>query len=272
VNRNDEKATNCIFVFTLGVISGLFGLAIGSFLNVVIARVPEGRSVVSPGSSCPKCGHEITARDNIPVVSWLLLGRKCRSCREPISARYPMIELLTAALFVLVALVIGPEAHLPALPVFVAGGVALSAIDLDLMRLPNKVVFPTLYIVSALLILAAFLDRRFDRLAWSAAGAVIAFAALGTIRVIYPKGIGFGDVKLALLLGAVTGWFGPARVGLGLFLGYLIGATLGIVLMIASGKGRKHKFPFGPSLLVGALIAVLAGGPILDWYQRSSGL
>ena len=234
--------------------------------------MPENRSVVSPGSSCPTCGHEITARDNIPVVSWLLLGRKCRSCRAPISWRYPLVELFTAALFVLVAVVVGPEAHLPALLIFTAGGVALSAIDIDLMRLPNKVVFPTLYIVGALLVLAAFIDQRFDRLAWAAGGALIASFALGTIRMIYPKGIGFGDVKLALLLGAVTGWFGPARVGLGLFLGYFIGSIVGITLMVATGKGRRHKFPFGPSLIAGALIAVLAGAPILDWYQRSSGL
>lgn len=259
-------------VFALVLFCGLLGLCIGSFLNVVIARVPEGRSVVKPRSSCPNCGHEIAGRDNIPVVSWLLLGRRCRGCRTPISARYPIVELLTATLYAVTAWVVGPEAHLVAILVFVASGVALSAIDIDCLRLPIPIVYTTLALVGAALLGAAATTGSWREFAWAVAGGAIACATLLAIHVAVPRGMGLGDVRLALVLGAVTGWFGPARVGLGLFLGFLVGSIVGIAVSLAKGWQRKRKIPFGPSLIMGAYLAIIAGAPIMRWYRNTAGL
>jgi len=141
---------------------GLLGLAVGSFLNVVVARVPAGASVVRPGSACPSCGHEIRARHNVPVLSWLWLRGRCADCRSPISPRYPIVELLTALLFAAVTAELGADHRLtlaPALLYFTALGVALAAIDLDVHRLPNALVLPSYPVLAGLLVLAATLGH-----------------------------------------------------------------------------------------------------------------
>ncbi len=227
---------------------------------------------MSPPSACPVCSTEITHRDNIPVVSWLLLRGKCRTCATPISARYPLIELLCAVLFVLTALVLGDTAELPAVLVFVAAGIALSAIDIEHLRLPDRVVFPTLALVGFALTVAAALDNTWTKLWWAIGGAVFAAGTLFTIRLAYRRGMGLGDVKLALVLGMVTGWYGPARIALGLFLGFFVGSALGIGLGVRAGGIRGVKMPFGPSLIAGAFVAVLFGDRVLNWYRDVSGL
>lgn len=256
----------------LGVIT-LLGILIGSFLNVVIGRVPEGKSVVRPPSACPRCQSPISPRDNIPIVSWLILRAKCRNCALPISARYPLIEAATGVLFGLTAWRVGWVAELPAILLFVAGGIALSAIDVEHLRLPNAVVYPLLALVGAALATAAAASGDWDRLVWVAAGGVATAAALFVIVFATKgRGMGMGDVRLALVLGAVTGWYGPGRSLLGLFLGFVVGSVIGVGLTARTGKLKGVKMPFGPSLIAGCWIAVLWGGPVWGWYRRKMGL
>ena len=244
----------------------LFGLVIGSFLNVVIYRVPAGESVVSPRSRCGSCGTQIAERDNIPVLSWLLLRGKCRSCGASISARYPVVELLTGLLFAAVAWRLGVSWEVPAFLVFTAGLVALSGIDLDTFLLPKKVFYPVLLSSGLLLVIAGVVERDWQGLREAAIGGVLAFVALGAIHFAYPKGMGFGDVRLVALLGLFLGWLELGAVAVGLFLGFMLGSIFGVGLMLAGRRGRKDRIPFGPFLAAGAYLAIFVAEPILDLY------
>ncbi len=245
---------------------GVLGLIVGSFLNVVIWRVPRDESVVSPRSRCPQCGNELRNVDNIPVVSWLLLRGKCHFCGNPVSARYPLVELLTGVLFAAVAARFGLDWALPAFLVLTAGLVALSGIDLDHHRLPTKVVYPTLFLMAPLFVLAAAMTGEWDDLADAAIGGAIGFGVLFVIAFISPKGMGFGDVRLAGVLGVALGWLSLKHVAVGLFLGFLTAAVVGVALIATKVKGRKDRIPFGPFLAAGALLAVFAGDAVLEWY------
>jgi leader peptidase (prepilin peptidase) / N-methyltransferase len=244
----------------------LLGLLVGSFLNVVIHRVPAGESVVRPRSRCPGCGTEIAARDNIPVLSWLLLRGRCRSCGEPISVRYPLVELLTAAVFAVLTISIGVDWALPAYLYLGAVGIALGAIDLDTKRLPNVLTLPSYAVGGGLLLLPAVADGAWDAYltAWLGAAALFAFYLL--LVLVYPAGMGLGDVKLAGVLGLYLGWLGWGVLVVGGFLGFLLGALVGAGLMLASRAGRKTKIPFGPYMLVGALLAIVWGPSLWDRY------
>ena len=244
----------------------LFGLVIGSFLNVVIHRTPAGESIVKPRSRCPSCGTQIAERDNIPVLSWLMLRGKCRHCGVPISARYPIVELLTGALFAALAWRLGLAWELPAFLVFTAGLIALSGIDLDTFLLPKKVFYPVLFSSGALLLAAGVLTRDWQGLREAVIGSLLAFAVLGGIHFAYPKGMGFGDVRLVALLGLFLGWLELGAVAVGLFLGFMLGAVVGVGLMIAGRRGRKDRIPFGPFLAAGAYLAIFLAGPILNLY------
>ncbi len=248
------------------VLLGVVGLLVGSFLNVVIARVPAGESVVTPRSRCPRCHNEIHARDNVPVVSWLLLRRRCRHCAEPISARYPMVELAHTALWLAMLWQFGWSWQLPAYLYFASVGLALAVIDIDTKRLPNALTLPSYVVIGVLLLVPALVDGDWSAYlrAWLAALALFAFYFL--LAVVYPAGMGFGDVKLAGVLGLVLGWLGWGELVVGGFLGFLLGAVLGGVLMVARRAGRKTKIPFGPFMLLGALLAILWGGQLWDAY------
>ncbi|MGH8869298.1 MAG: prepilin peptidase [Actinomycetes bacterium] len=242
------------------------GLLVGSFLNVVAHRVPNGESVLRPRSACPACGQEIRARDNVPVVSWLLLHGRCRDCDARISARYPAVELLTALVFALLAWRVGPEPALPAFLYLGAIGVALAVIDLDVKRLPNAITLPS-YVVAPVLLGAAALAEG-DPGAWvraMLAGAAL-YAFYFVLVLVYPAGMGFGDVKLAGILGMYLGWLGWDVLLIGAFLGFLLGGVLGGALMIAGRATRKSAIPFGPFMLGGVLVAVLTGGALVDAY------
>ena len=244
------------------------GLVVGSFLNVVIHRVPRHESVVRPRSRCPECAVEIEPRDNIPVLSWLWLRGRCRHCSEPIAARYPLIELATAMLFALAALRFGLAVELAAYAVLFAALVAITAIDIELKLVPKRIVWPTFGAGVVLLSAASVLQSEPRRLLDGAGGAVVAFAVLFVIHFISPRGMGFGDVRLAALLGLFLGWIGPAHVGLGLFAGFVAGGVSGIAAL-ATGRSRKSALPFAPFLAFGTVLAVLWGRPILDWYLRT---
>lgn len=248
------------------VAAGVFGLAVGSFLNVVIYRVPAELSVVRPRSRCPRCETTLAERDNIPVLSWLILRGRCRTCQEPISARYPAVELLTGVLFAVMAARLGADWALPAFLVWTAGLVALSFIDLDTFTLPRKIIYVTGAMCAVLLAVAAVVDSDPRSLRDAVIGAAIAFAVLFVIHFISPKGMGFGDVRLAGLLGLLLGWLGLGHVGVGLFAAFLLASVVGIALIVTKRKGRKDRVPFGPFLAGGAYLAVLIGEWALELY------
>ncbi|HUP85042.1 MAG TPA: prepilin peptidase [Acidimicrobiales bacterium] len=250
----------------LVVLCGVVGLMVGSFLNVVIHRLPRDESVVTPRSHCPNCDTELANRDNIPVLSWLVLRGRCRTCGNPISARYPLVEGLTGALFATVTARFGWDEALPAYLVLTAFLIALSAIDLDTFLLPKKLVWPAFGAGVVLLGGASALQGDARSALEAAAGSTLAFGALFAIHFVSPKGMGFGDVRLAAVLGLYLGWLELPEVPLGLFLSFLVASVVGVGLIVTKRKGRKDRVPFGPFLAVGTGIAVLFGEWILGAY------
>jgi leader peptidase (prepilin peptidase)/N-methyltransferase len=244
----------------------LAGLAIGSFLNVVIWRVPRGESVVSPPSHCPRCDAEIRGRDNIPVLSWLLLRGRCRDCGAPISARYPGVELLTGVLFLVMTLTVGLTWELPAYLYLTTVSVALAFIDLDTKRLPNVLTLPSYPIMAGLLLLPAVLDSRWSDYGRAMLGALALFAFYLVLALVYPAGMGMGDVKLAGVLGMGLAWLGWSEWLVGAFLAFLLGAVVGLGLMLLRRASRRSAIPFGPFMVAGALLGILVGPQIADWY------
>ncbi len=254
------------------VLAGL-GLIVGSFLNVVIHRVPLGLSIVRPPSACPGCGTPISARDNIPVLSWLLLRGRCRSCQAPISARYPLVELLTGVVWAGLgwwALVEGSgggiDPLLPLLLVLGSAGVALTFIDLDHHRLPDVIVLPLYPVTVVGLVFAGLMDGLWP-LGATVGGALAWLVVVGGIWFVTGgRGMGFGDVKLAPILGATLGWvaFGASIVGL--FSAFILGAMVGTILLFAGRAKRHSHLPFGPFLLIGAVIGLVAGPAIANAY------
>lgn len=231
-------------------------LAFGSFLNVVAARVPLGRSIVAPRSACPGCGTEIRARDNVPVLSYLLLHGRCRSCSQPIGWRYPALELGTAVLAAVSVLAFGPSLHALAAGLFAAALLTISATDLERRVVPNRVVLP------ATVLVLAVQEARAPGIEWPIAGlgaALFLFVA----ALAYPSGMGMGDVKLALLLGVGVG----RAVPVALLLAMIVALVPSTVLLVRHGAAaRKMAIPFAPFLAFGGLVALFAGRPLLDWY------
>lgn len=247
----------------LGIVA-LLGLAVGSFLNVVIHRVPRDESLIRPGSHCPQCGAAVRNRHNLPVLGWLLLRGRCADCRTPISVRYPLVEAGTAALFAAVAAKFGLSWALPAYLYLAAVAIALALIDLDVMRLPDVIVLPSYVVAAALLVPAALIGDGM-------APVVRGIAAAALLWVLYRGlarfgGMGGGDVKLAPLLGFYLGWLGWGAVAVGAFSAFLLGGVVGVLLMATRLATRKSRIPFGPYMLAGAFLAVFAAAPIADWY------
>ena len=249
----------------VAVFAGVIGLVIGSFLNVVIWRVPRGESIVTPPSACPTCHHRLRARDNIPVVSWLVLRGKCRDCGEPISMRYPIVELLTAVLFVGVSLLV-PLAVLPAYLWLAGAGVALAAIDIEHKRLPNAIVYPTAVVVGVWLVAASLLAGDTGAALRTVLAGVALFAFYLLLALVYPAGMGLGDVKLAFPLGMALGWVAWSAVIVGTFAAFLLGAVVGVALMASHRAGRRSAIPFGPFMLLGAMIGITLGETVAEWY------
>jgi leader peptidase (prepilin peptidase)/N-methyltransferase len=254
----------------VAVICAVFGLVIGSFLNVVIWRVPRGESVVSPPSHCPGCDAPIAPRDNVPVLSWLVLRGRCRACGTRISVRYPLVEAATGALFAAVAVRVGPHAVLPAYLYFAAVGIALAMIDFDVKRLPDPLTLPSYPVGAALLAVAAGVDGHW----WPFERALIGMAALFgfyfVVALISPRGMGFGDVKLSGVVGLYLGWIGWGALVFGAFAAFVLGGLVGIALILFAGGGRKTKVPFGPFMLLGALVGIYAGQAIGHAYSSAT--
>lgn len=265
---------------------GVVGAAIGSFLNVVIHRVPLGLSVVHPPSACPACAARVRPYDNIPIVSWLLLRGRCRDCGARFSGRYAIVELATALAFAglavlqlpgilaaasTVALVAGLF-ELVALLYFAAVSIALAVIDVDTHRLPNSIVLPSYPVLAALLGASALLTSDVETAARAAAGAGILFAGYLLLAFISPRGMGMGDVKLAGVIGLVLGFSGWAALAVGTLAAFLLGGVVGIALIVAGRARRTTGIPFGPWMLGGAWVGILMGEPIARGYLALFGL
>jgi leader peptidase (prepilin peptidase)/N-methyltransferase len=248
----------------VGIVAAVLGLAVGSFLTVVVDRVPKHESVVRPRSRCPRCGALVAGRDNVPVVSWLVLGGRCRGCRERISVRYPLIEVGTAIAFVGVALTYDDLYVASMLAAFSALLIAVSAIDLELKIIPNRITYPAFPVFAAAILLGWLLDRPLDP-----PRAGVGLLAYGgfyfVIAMIAPRGLGMGDVKLAGLIGLVLGSLGLRYVGVAAGAAILAGG-IGALAALALGRGRKAAIPFGPYLAAGAVVAIVWGAPIAAWY------
>jgi leader peptidase (prepilin peptidase)/N-methyltransferase len=275
----------------LVAVCAVLGLLVGSFLNVVIARVPAGESVVRPRSRCPRCGVPIAARDNIPVVSWLLLRGRARCCGVPISPRYPLVELVTAGAFALVAawstsafgagsgdagtatasgpLVPAAWGSLWPLPAFVflaAASVALAAIDLEHMRLPFWLVVPSWWIGAVLLGGAALLMGHGDAAVRMLVGGLAYWTLYRLLYAVSRGRLGYGDVRLAGLLGGYLAWVSWGTLVLGAYLATFVGGVAFVGLVLARRAGFKTELPYGPPMIIGAWLGLFWGQQLADAY------
>lgn len=265
---------------SLTVLIAAFGALIGSFLNVVVYRVPAGRSIVSPPSACGSCGHVVRPYDNIPVVSWLMLRGKCRDCGSGISVRYPLVELGGLVFFAVVAVRFVPpllrttNAHelvstvlaLAAFLYLAAISLALALIDLDVRRLPNVIVLPAYVVGAALLGVSSVLSGDHGSLLRALVGCLALAIIYFVLAVAVPGGMGFGDVKLAGVLGLFLGWVGWPALAVGALLAFILGGIFGLALILVRKGSRKTAIPFGPWMLAGAWIGILIGTPLATGY------
>ena len=248
------------------VLLTVFGLAIGSFMTVVAARLPAGESVVRPRSKCPGCGAEIRNRDNIPVVGWLLLRGRCRDCGARIPVRYLLLEVSTAAVIVGAFLVYDDPLIAGAVAALLALMPVISVIDLEHRIIPNKIVYPALVAFPVYLVAAKFAGAPVDL-----ERMVIGFLAYGGglfVIVLISRGMGMGDVKLAALIGIVLGALGLGQVAVAAGAAIVLGGV-GAIVALARGVGRRGAMPFGPFLAAGAVVAAFWGPQIADWYSRT---
>jgi leader peptidase (prepilin peptidase)/N-methyltransferase len=270
-------------VSAIVALSALIGLLIGSFLNVVIYRVPLKRSVVSPPSACPACGHRLAWFENIPVVSWMGLRGRCRHCGARISIRYPLVELATGVFFAGVSWAllsssmgeVASVAAVVALAAFLylaAISVALTAIDLESQTLPNVLVLPAYPVLILVLGASSLLSDDLEALFRGGIGMVILFAAYYLMAFVYPGGMGFGDVKLAGALGFAMAWLGWDVFAVGAFAPFLLGGVFAVALVLLTKAGRKTRVPFGPWMLLGAWVGIFAGSDIAAAYLNFVGL
>jgi len=240
-------------------IYGLLGLLVGSFLNVVAYRVPRGESVVSPRSRCPSCEAPIAPRDNVPVLSWLVLRGRCRHCGTSISARYPLIEASTGVAFAAVVVAVGVESELALYLPFTALLVVVTVIDLEHRIVPNKLLLP-----AAIWALAGWVVVDPSFLPEALLAGVGAFAFLLIAALAYPAGMGMGDVKLAGVIGLYLG----LEVVPAMLVAFLAGSIVGVAIVVRSGRdARKQGVPFAPFLALGAFVGLLAGDEMIALYS-----
>jgi leader peptidase (prepilin peptidase) / N-methyltransferase len=243
-------------------VAGVLGLIFGSFLNVVAYRLPRGESLARPASRCPGCDAPIKPYDNVPVLSWLALRGRCRSCKAAIAWRYPLVELATALLLALTVVVVGPNEDVWLGLAFVLLLVPVTVIDIDFRIIPNKLMILGTVVALAILALTRPGDIPEHVIAGVAAGGFLLIAAIA-----YPGGMGMGDVKLAFVMGLFLG----RDVGVAMLAGLLAGSLIGAAVIARKGakEGRKTAIPFGPFLALGGLVGLLAGEPVVDWYLRT---
>ena len=241
----------------------LAGLCVGSFLNVVIARVPAGRSISHPASTCPHCGTAIAWYDNVPVLSYLLLGARCRSCRDPISWRYPVVEIMGAVLFALAYLRLGQSFRLAAALLLVSTLIAITGIDLDHQIIPDVLSLPGIALGLIASLGPGAIGLKDSALGVLVGGGVFVVIIVASSLVIGQPGMGVGDVKLGAMLGAFLGW---KLALLSVLVSVLIGGPLAAGLLATGRKGRKDPVPFGPFLALGGVVSLFWGDALLTWY------
>lgn len=236
----------------------LFGLAIGSFLNVVIVRVPEGRSLWHPRSACPGCSAQLAWHDNIPVLSFLWLRGRCRKCGMRISWRYPIIEAVTAAALAAAYVAFGPTGDFVVAAVLLATLVVVTAIDLQHQLIPDVITLPGI-------IVGLMANLAIGHVSWRECliGIVVGGGLFFVIILVSPNGMGGGDMKLGAMLGAFLGW---KALLFALFTGIVLGGVVGIALLVSGLRGRKDPIPFGPFLAAGGAMALFWGERIMDWW------
>ena len=244
---------------------GVGGLVVGAFLNVVIVRLPDGDSLLSPPWRCPECETPIPVRDSIPVLSWVLLLGRCRRGGEPIPAGYPLVELANAVLWVVAGLRFGTSWALVPMLLLFSTLLAQSVIDLELYRLLDKITFPVLGASVVLIAAASALEGDPTRVGLAVLGGLAYGAFLGVPAFVMPRGMGLGDVKLALLLGLFLGWLHPVLILFSLIIACGLGILVGVAVLIAR-RGKSEPFPFGPWLALGCILALVFSNPILESY------
>jgi len=252
-------------VAVLITVTCLLGLAVGSFLNVVVYRVPRGESLVTPGSRCPSCGRPVRARHNVPVLGWLVLRGRCADCGAPIGGRYPLVEAATGLVFPAVALRLSQLHLLSALPAylyFAAAGIALALIDLDVRRLPNSIVLPSYPVLAALLAGSAAWQHDWWSLARAAIGAAALLGCYLAVALAYPAGMQFGDVKLAGIVGGVLAYLSWSTLLIGAFGAFVLGSAVGLAVIASGRGGRKTALPFGPFMIAAAILAMFVAEPV----------
>jgi leader peptidase (prepilin peptidase) / N-methyltransferase len=245
-----------------------FGLVLGSFMTVAVARLPERGSLVRPRSRCPSCGAPIRPRDNVPVVSWLILKGRCRHCSKPISPMYPALEVVTGVLVAAGAARFDDLGSAIVVPAMLSLLPAIALIDLRHRIIPNALMYPSLIAFLVAIVVAWLVGSELDPLDGSIG--LLAYGGGLFLVALVSRGMGMGDVKLAALLGLVLGSIGLRFVAVAASGGVLVGGLAGVGALIA-GRGRKSAIPFGPSMVVGAIVAVFAGERIASWYLDSLG-
>lgn len=251
------------------IVLGVLGAAVGSFLTVVVHRVPLRQSVAGPRSHCPSCGTKVRPRHLVPIISYLALRGRCASCGTPISVRYPLLEVVTALLFVAVGLWGGATGRPEMVPVglyLVSIGLALALIDLAVHRLPDVIVLPSYPIVAGLLVVASAISGDWWALGRAGIGAAAVFALYLLLTLIHPRGMGWGDVKLSGLLGGILGYVGWGTLVVGVFAGFLLGSLVAIGMIVMRRGTGKTALPFGPFMLLGAVVGLLWGAGLAHRY------
>ena len=243
-------------------VAAVFGAVVGSFLNVCIYRLPLGKSIMRPGSACPHCGRALSWFENVPIAGYLALGGRCRTCRERIAVRYPIVEALTAVMFGLAWWYYGPSALLASRLVLGCALIALFAIDLEHHLLPNAITLPGI-VIGFLFSLAAEPGWMSSLIGIAVGGGVLFAIAEAYFRIRHEEGLGMGDVKMLAMVGAFIGW---KLTLLTLMMASFSGTIIGVFLIVSKRGGMKYALPFGTFLALGAAVAATVGTTILDWY------
>ena len=247
---------NYILIFILGLI-------VGSFSNVCIYRIPRNESIIYPASHCPKCHTTIKPKDNIPLLSYILLKGKCRNCKTKISIQYPMVEFLSGLIYLIIYLIYGLSVQTLIYTILSSALIIIAFIDLNEQIIPDVISLPgivTGFIISFFVPYISFINSA---LGVVVGGGIILVISLGGSVIYKKEAMGGGDVKLAAMIGAFLGW---RYIIISLFLGFFLGALAGIILIIAKIKKREDVIPFGPFIVLGSLITLLWGEQIISWY------
>ena len=250
---------------------GALGLAVGSFLNVVAYRVPAGLSLVSPGSHCPDCERPVRHRHNVPVLGWLALRGRCYDCSSRISAQYPLVEAATGLLFVVTVVQLAHLDRLVSAPAYLylaAAGTALTLIDARTHRLPDRIVLPSYPVLLGLLTVTSAVTGDWSALVRGLVGAALSLAVYLLMWLVYPGGMGFGDVKLAGLVGMALAYLSWPALAVGTFAAFLLGGIVGTVLLVTTERSRRSRLAFGPFMVAGVWVALLLAQPIAASYLR----